>query len=118
MPALNFKKHFAKSVEDGVKTQTIRAARKHPIQTGDRLYLYTGMRTKNCRKLGEATAKIVREIQISDTSVKIDGQALYSGSVEKLAHADGFSSISEFKDFFRSNHGFPFCGQLIHWGEV
>jgi hypothetical protein len=77
MPSLNFKAQFAESVESGSKKQTIRANRKHPIRIGDTLYLFTGMRTRNCRRLGEATAKMVRDITISESGVKIDGQAIY-----------------------------------------
>jgi hypothetical protein len=40
----------------GLKRQTIRAIRKYPFKVGDKLYLYTGCRTKKVRKLGEATA--------------------------------------------------------------
>ena len=51
MPALNFKKQFAEKVETGEKRQTVRAKRKRAFVVGDKLYLYTGMRTKYCRKL-------------------------------------------------------------------
>ena len=55
MPALNFKKEFADKVASGEKRQTIRALRKdgkNP-RPGQKLYLYTGMRTKYCRKCGD-----------------------------------------------------------------
>lgn len=115
MPALNFQKRFAGRVEDGSKRQTIRAMRKHPIRQGDRLYLYTGMRTRSCRKLGGATAILVRDILITQTAVKLDGDTLAARRVAELARADGFESVSEFKDFFRTQHGLPFRGQLIQW---
>lgn len=51
MPLLNFELRFAGLIESGEKRQTIRAQRKYPIKAGDKLYLYTGVRTKNCRKL-------------------------------------------------------------------
>jgi hypothetical protein len=40
----------------GLKRQTIRAIRKYPFKVGDKLFLYTGCRTRQVRKLGEATA--------------------------------------------------------------
>jgi hypothetical protein len=43
----------------GMKRQTIRALRKYPFKVGDNLYLYTGCRTKQARKLGEAQAREV-----------------------------------------------------------
>ena len=51
MPILNFKKEFAELVATGKKRQTIRATRKKPITVGDRLYLYTGLRTKGARNI-------------------------------------------------------------------
>ena len=66
MPALNFKKQFADKVERGEKRQTIRALRadgRNP-QPGQTLFLYTGMRTKSCRKLGEAVCSSVEQIDI------------------------------------------------------
>lgn len=118
MPALNFQNQFAGPVASRRKRQTIRANRARPFREGDTLYLYTGMRTKACRKLGEATARMVREITITETAVKLDGQAISPAALGELARADGFRSVSEFRDFFRSNHGLPFRGQLIQWGEV
>jgi len=115
MPALNFKRRFAGQVAQGLKRQSIRGMRKRPFRVGDRLYLYTGMRTKGCRKLGEAIAKAVREIRIADAEVKLDGVPLSPRATGDLARADGFGSVGELKDFFRANHGLPFRGQLIQW---
>lgn len=50
MPALNFTK-FISAVEDGSKPLTIRDIRKNPIRPGDVLYMFTGMRTRQCRPL-------------------------------------------------------------------
>lgn len=58
MALLNFQKQFADLIEAGTKRQTIRAARKYPIKVGDKLYLYTGLRTKYCRKLKTKFDKI------------------------------------------------------------
>ena len=65
MAALNFQKQFAPDVESGIKLQTIRAKRKNPIKEGETLYLYTGMRTKKCRKLGEVKCYSVLPFEIS-----------------------------------------------------
>lgn len=118
MPALNYQKQFAELVEDSRKKQTIRALRKYPIRWQDRLYHYTGMRTKNCRKLGESIASVVSEITISETAVKVDGQVLYRESVLQLAKADGFNTVEDFMEYFSTNHGLPFRGQLIKWENI
>lgn len=51
MPIINFKPEFAELVASGKKRQTIRAIRKRPFKAGDKLYLYTGLRTKEARNL-------------------------------------------------------------------
>jgi uncharacterized protein YqfB (UPF0267 family) len=115
MPALNFKAQFADAVAIGRKTQTIRAARKHPIKVGDTLYLYTGMRTKQCRRLRRAVCTAVHDIKIDQASCWIDGRWLALYEIKDLAAADGFMDAPTFCDFFRATHGLPFNGQLIKW---
>lgn len=52
MPSLNFQKQFVALIESGAKRQTIRPVRKRtPIKVGDNLYLFTGLRTKNCKNI-------------------------------------------------------------------
>ena len=116
MPAINFKKEFSLKVESGEKCQTIRALRKdgrnpHPGQT---LYLYTGMRTKYCRKLGEAVCKNVTQITIEENEDIIIGITTLN-EVEKFIKTDGFDNIDDFYNFFRKVHGLPFYGLLIQW---
>lgn len=116
MPALNFKKQFAECVKNGKKKQTIRAKRKFPIKEGDILYLYTGMRTKNCTKLKQVVCYHVHNIEIRKTGdVLVDGVKLNIGNTEVLARLDGFINFDEMYDFFRKTHGFRFLGQIIHW---
>ena len=134
MPALNFKPQFAPMVRAGIDTefakanpgihpkrQTIRATRKNPIKEGDTLYLYTGMRTKNCEKLGEAICKEVEKIKIWKTQqniffvIWIDDELLSTTDKEILAKNDGFESWEELVNFFKTTHGLPFNGQLIKW---
>ncbi len=127
MPALNFHSRFAPLVESGLKRQTIRATRKRPIRVGDTLFLYTGMRTKHCRRLMVARCSFVAEIRIQkdpdmahfDPSpiayplVYMDG---WRGcSALSIAIADGFNSLAEMVSWFHETHGLPFVGQLIRW---
>jgi hypothetical protein len=123
MPALNFKKQFAPMVESGEKKQTIRACRKdyRDPKPGQTLYLYTGMRTKQCRKLGEATCKSSDLITIGFAYIAVSGKLLscnkllFCNEMIDLALADGFSSVQDFRQFFINNHGLPFTGYLIKW---
>lgn len=134
MVALNFKAEFADKVASGEKRQTIRAIRKRPFQEGDRLQLYTGMRTQNCRKLVEPdpVCREVWEIELKGKGKLISlCQLLPAGrrlqpdrvlikvlggdSVDAFAEADGFTNADEMFSFFEHAHGLPFKGQLIIW---
>lgn len=130
MPALNFKAEFADDVEDRIKLRSIRKRRKdgRDPKPGDRLHLYTGMRQKGCRKLGEADCMRVRPVEIDHMGVTLDGRRLYCGTApafegsvnpdgydSDFARADGFSDFQEMKDWFDHQHGLPFSGLLIEW---
>jgi hypothetical protein len=118
MPAINFKKQFADKVRMGIKTQTIRAKRKDgkDPKVGDKLYLYTGMRTSSCEKLGEAVVKSVFDIVISpDGDVTLNKYRLSLSELSELARLDGFESLVDFADFFDHGNGKAFKGLLIEW---
>lgn len=127
MPALNFQKQFAPAVKAGTKKQTIRSIRKRPFKKGDKLYLFTGMRTKNCVRLKDAICKSVFTIKIYDTSTtKYLAFSIYSdisirlfgkNSLEanSFARRDGFKDADEMIEWFQKTHGLPFHGQLIKW---
>ena len=63
-------------MESGAKPCTIRAPRKRPIHVGDTLYLYTGMRTKACRRLCTVTCMAKLPILIDGESVVLAGREL------------------------------------------
>lgn len=117
MPALNFQARFADLVESGEKRQTIRALRKdgRDPKPGDTLYLYTGMRTKACRKLLEAECRSARPVTILDVGVCLGDDLPRRAERESLARADGFDTESEMVRWFQKTHGLPFKGLLIRW---
>jgi hypothetical protein len=118
MPALNFKKQFADAVESGQKRQTIRGYRKDSRnpQPGQTLFLFTGLRSKYCRRLGEAECKNVTKLHIGEHFAVVKGvHSLGVEDIETFAKADGFNNSGEFFDFFKQNHGLPFYGLLIEW---
>lgn len=143
MPSVNFQKRFAGLVESGAKRQTIRALRRdgRDHKPGDSLYLFTGMRTRNCRRLvvragvdvdrvpvaNRPYGHVVRctsadRISIDDpvlceraSCVKIGSLELLSGEAERVARADGFISFEELLDFVETEHDLPFEGVLSHW---
>ncbi len=115
MPALNFKSEFADAVESGLKTNTIQSKRKRPIRAGERLILYTGMRTRECRRLGEGECTNTVSIEISEASVVVNGRTLGAEKEYELARFDGFETEAEFRAFFRAEYGLPCSGVLISW---
>lgn len=148
MPLLSFQKQFVPAVRAMLdkdyaqrlkikpKTTTIRAARKRPFRKGDTLYLFSGMRTKYCIKLGTATCKKVEEFTITDISpetvdltmdgitikvntiISINGIKLTGDQEQIIANKDGFASTGKMIEWFRNAHGFPFDGQRIHMANT
>ena len=107
MPAINFKPQFAALVESGAKTQTIRKTNRFKI--GDVVQLYTGQRTKQCRKLGEGVVEMVLPFYMSRSPL------LCRDAYAAIAMADGFANADEMFDWFEKQHGLPFEGWLIKW---
>ena len=120
MVAYNFQKQFADAVERGEKRQTIRAPRKdgRHAKVGDNLQLYTGMRTKQCRKLRDAICHDECPIRIEKDQIwTFQPQELHYQPrvLEAYAKADGFDSWETMRDWFEAQHGLPFSGVLIRW---
>lgn len=115
MPSLNFKQRFVTLIESGQKRQTIRKIRKRRFRAGDPLYLFTGMRTAKCRRLGTRRCVSALHITITHDRIEVDGRMLTPAETTELAQADGFASSWEFLDFFRREHDLPLVGQLIRW---
>ncbi|MGA2160078.1 MAG: ASCH domain-containing protein [Dehalococcoidia bacterium] len=117
MPAYNFQKRFVSLIENGEKHQTIRKIRRsgNP-KTGSDLFLYQGLRTKQCRLIRAVSCTSVSQIIFTENmGIMIDDKWLYSEDREKLAVADGFTGFEDFRKFFSSKYELPFTGLLIEW---
>ncbi|AFY39910.1 hypothetical protein Lepto7376_3736 [[Leptolyngbya] sp. PCC 7376] len=130
MSALNFKKQFVPLIESGEKRQTIRC-RKRPIKVGERLYLYTGQRTKSCRKIAESICGkthdfVLSKYQLDDYArIFIDGEQICNAHIRELAFRDGFETVEDFVQFFLTSPKVEtksrvtsFSGQIIKWGML
>lgn len=117
MPLLGFQKQFALLVEAGTKRQTIRAKRKdgRNPKPGDLLYLYTGLRTKSCRKIGMHRCLSVEEITVAWCGICVAEQWLTAEECEAMAVADGFATFQEMTEWFKKTHEADFWGLLIKW---
>lgn len=104
--------HLKDKILDGTKRQTIRRARKHPIQVGDKLILYWHLRQKDCEKLGEATCT-----QIIHTPWRHLKMMLLQTD---LCQRDGFTTGQEAVQWFENTHK-PQPDDIftiIRWGEL
>jgi hypothetical protein len=131
MPALNFQARWADAVEIGArhangvymsigttipKRTTIRKWGR--AWEGQTLYLYTGQRTPQCRKLGEVLCLFVTPFTISKEGVpRLGGYPLNMDEIERLARLDTAGQLGgpEFIEFFRDAYGLPFDGGLYGW---
>ena len=118
MYVLNFQKQFIPSIESGAKKQTIRPIRKDNRQpkVGDILRLYTGMRTKVCRRIADVVCTEIFPIRISQEGIiVIPGRLVY---LNRFAELDGFKSWEEMLEWFSKTHGLPFEWLLIRWDNI
>lgn len=99
---------FIDKILSGEKRQTIRRSspKWENVKAGEKLTLYTGLRTKECRKLGEAVVESITPITIDtdDSFVEIhtplgDFKLSYL-DLEDLAGRDGFDDVRDFFTFF------------------
>lgn len=129
MVALNFSM-FIDKVENGTKPHTIRARRKRPVNVGNKLDLFTGMRTRYCRRLKVQPGCKDREDCIRAQDIEIvrpgssvidifvDGVRLKFHQMNQLALRDGFANWGEFIQYFMPPGRERFDGQIIWWKEA
>lgn len=114
MTAFNFTVNVEK-VEDGSKLSTIRKEQRAKV--GDKLQLYTGQRTKACRKLRDAVCVGTAKVEITEECPWF--LSFVCGDVnparKPLHEQEGFRNVAEFVDFFRKTYGLPFVGWLHVW---
>jgi len=114
--ALNFQPQFAPLIEARQKTQTIR--RSNRVSVGDRLQLYTGQRTKACRKLVTPDP-----VCVVSTYVGLRANDITLGNVnhaprdfDEFARADGFQNYAAMWKWFSERYEtLSFTGRLIKW---
>ena len=114
----NFKVRFAPAVESGAKTSTIRIFGKTlPPEKGDRLKLFTGMRSSKCRRLKQPVCQDCSPIQITNDAITVGGRKLSRAEENRLAVADGFTSSDHLRVFFIQTYGLPLPGNphLVRW---
>jgi len=115
MVAFNFKEYFADDIIEGRKLSTIRSTMR--CKVGDHMHLYTGQRTKNCRKLRDTICCGIAEIFIDEERVwEIIGSIgnIFPANLP-LHKQEGFINAEQFVNFFKENYGLPYIGYLHAW---
>lgn len=110
---------FIDKILSGDKRQTIRRASPKwaNVKAGDKLTLYTGLRTKQCRKLGEAVVESIMLIKLDSGYITIHKPkwdfTLDSSQVRDFVKADGFDSVEDFWDFFKEHYGWEAVEMVV-----
>lgn len=123
MVAYSFQRQFVAPILAGRKRHTIRAERTGRCQhakLGDKLQLYTGMRTRHCKLIGRAVCQGRQPVRIDLVAdiVALPGRFREGrGALDAFAMSDGFADWDELKAFWREQHpGVTlFSGSLITW---
>ena len=115
-----FRKQFAPAVISGAKRQTVRQERKDRKRPdkGDRVTLWSGLRTAYCERLGEGavTGCFRVTIRFEDGALLFDGEEVSGARAETFAQQDGFESFKAMEDWFHETHGpRDFHGCCVQW---
>ena len=116
---------FIDKILSGEKRQTIRRAgfKWGSVKVGDKLTLYTGLRTKECRKLGEAIVKNIWEVKLYEEgligAITREGEYwLTTDEINRLAKLDGFDDGYDFWNFFDAHYPErPIEMRVIRWAD-
>jgi hypothetical protein len=116
MVAFNFAAEFAGPVERREKMQTIRQTRRASV--GDRIQLYTGQRTADCRKLSDEdpVCVCVDYVAIRPDYLTVGDTSKHPRDRDDFARADGFKDYDDMHRWFSHRYGTEhFVGYLHRW---
>lgn len=114
MVAINFSPQFAEAVAAGRKTQTIRQSAR--ATTGRALQLYTGQRTKDCRKLADAVCVDCTSVKLTARGATLGDTSRFPGDRDDFARADGFEDYAAMWKWFSERYEtHSFAGYIIRW---
>lgn len=116
MVAFNFAAEFAGPVERREKMQTIRQTRRAAV--GDRIQLYTGQRTADCRKLSadDPVCVCVDYVAIRPDDLTVGDTSKHPRNRDDFARADGFKDYADMHRWFSERYGTEhFVGYLHRW---
>lgn len=121
MVSFSFQPEFVPMIESGRKIQTIRRTRRCDV--GDRMHLYTGLRTKRCKLIAVKKAVQVENISIAPSGITIGVHpvmvTLDTAYSDLFAFADGFLNYRAMYEWFLDNYKQEvFHGFLHRWSAL
>lgn len=99
MVSFSFQPDFVEPIEGGQKIQTVRQTLR--CKVGDRMHLYTGLRTKQCKLIAVKQCVMVARVLIEPRGVSI-GNAVrdnYEMLTLDAAHSDLFAMADGFLNY-------------------
>ena len=129
MVAYSFNPRFIEPIRQGIKTQTIRSySEARQPRPGQLLQLYTGLRTKNCRRilpdvpcLAVMKVRIIFDVGQPPVIRRITTDGLPVRDLDAFAIRDGFTDRHDMSAFWRDMHpqatAAGFDGLLIEWAR-
>jgi hypothetical protein len=112
--AYDFAEQFVLPILNGTKTQTIRRNRRAKV--GDRIELYTGLGTANCRKLRDVLCTASHYCAVRKDGVTLGDVSKYPRNLDEFAQADGFLNYGEMVEWFKNKYGGrEFVGWIVSW---
>ncbi len=109
MVAYSYKKRFAPKIRAGIKPQTMRNERKRHARPGEEIQHYTGMRTKQCAKVGVSICRAVTPVRIDFVrcTIRVEGRGTIAGldKLDAFAVMDGFDNWADMRAFWKAEHG-------------
>jgi hypothetical protein len=115
MPSFNFQLRFAPKIASGKKGGTIRSTQR--CKPGQFMFLFTGLRTKQCNRIGTKPCKGVVPVTLVNNHIYLDGLQLSIDEANEFAKADGFKDLDAFYDFFKDQYGLPYTGFWHVWSK-
>lgn len=122
MVTYSFQPQFILPIVAGRKRQTIRAiCSKRHVREREAIQLYTAMRTKACRKIGDAVCAFVVPVRLllDQDRVVVSGVETWPAALDGFAQRDGFADWADMKAFWAEHHPgvTDFEGLLIAWRD-
>lgn len=117
MVAFNFQSNFSAPIESQQKIQTVRS--KQRAFAGDVLQLYTGQRTKLCRRLlpGKTVVCAVSDYcHLAPGEITFGDKSLHPENLDDFARMDGFCDYNEMMAWFQERYNQRhFVGWVHRW---